>query len=424
MNQTTLFRYNFRVLMLNNWWLLVFPLAVSQLTIYWNVLTQQYKPTLPSQSVEMVTPLLAAFLGAHLLSAEYRSRIGAVLASRPVNIGNIVVMRLVVMLALVWGLAFLSVQAYYFWMEPFDQGVMILACVPSTLFMTMLALTFATLFRNSLAGFGIAALYWALDLPSGAPLNPYLSLKSLTNYYMVLSNPERHTFVENWKIAKIILLVAALLLFFYHSRLVFTLGSPHTLRTRRRALVGAGCLLLFSLLSGAFLKVGYGYSHRGALPPDDVSWFRYQFTPYGPLPVAALLGPAFPRYLGELTNVWRLGEIEEADRMGDTAKHRKDLQYIRDRMSGSMWAPSAADALARIDGRKQATPEDTAAYYRYIVDHYPNSPYVAFALRQIARRFAEAERKDEARAAYTELLQRLPNNVYRTEAMKFLADNP
>jgi hypothetical protein len=424
MNQTTLFRYNFRVLMLNNWWLLVFPLAVSQLTVYWNVLTQQYKPSLPSQSVEMVTPLLAGFLGAHLLSAEYRSRIGAVLASRPVDIGKIVVMRLVVMLALVWGLALLSVQAYYFWMEPFDQFVMVIACVPSTLFMTMLALTFATLFRNSLAGFGIAALFWALDLPPGAPLNPYLTLKSLTNYYSVMANLERQSFVEDWKIAKVILLVASLLLFLYHSRLVFTLGAPLTLRTRRRALVGAGCLLLFTLLSGAVFKVWYGYNHRGSLKPDDVSWFRYQFTPYGPLPVSSLFGTAFPRYLGELTNAWRLSEIEETDRMGDTVKHRNDLKYIRDRMPGSMWAPSAADALARIEGRKQENVEDTVAYYRYIVDRYPTSPYVSFALRESARRLADAQRFDEAKATYKELLQRVPNTVYKTEANKFLAEHP
>src|SRR5262245_55539559 len=139
MNQSTLFRYNFRVLMLNNWWLLVFPLAVSQLSVFWNVLIQRFSPDLPAKSLEMVTPLLGAFLGAHLLSAQYRSRIGAVLASRPVNIGKIVVMRLIVLLALVCGLAWLSLQAHYFWMEPFNQVPIFLACIPSTLFLTMLA---------------------------------------------------------------------------------------------------------------------------------------------------------------------------------------------------------------------------------------------------------------------------------------------
>src|SRR5579871_2621523 len=221
MNQTTLLRYNFRVLMFNNWWLLVFPLAISQLTVFWNVLTQRFTLELPAKSVEMITPLLAAFLGAHLLSAEYRSRIGAVLASRPVNIGRIVVLRLVVMLTLVWGLALLSLLAYSSWMEPFELTPAIQACIPSTLFLTMLALTFATLFRHSLAGFGVAALYWALDLPPGPPLHPYLSLRTLSSYDAVMSFPERQDFVHSWWIAKVILLVAALLLYLYHARLVF-----------------------------------------------------------------------------------------------------------------------------------------------------------------------------------------------------------
>src|ERR1700723_1464744 len=101
MNQTTLLKYNFRVLMLNNWLLLAFPIAISQLTVFWFGITRKFSQDLPAASVEMVTPILAAFLGAHLLSVEYRSRVGAILASRPVNIGRIVLMRLAVMLALV-----------------------------------------------------------------------------------------------------------------------------------------------------------------------------------------------------------------------------------------------------------------------------------------------------------------------------------
>jgi tetratricopeptide (TPR) repeat protein len=422
MNQTTLLRYNFRVLMLNNWGLLVFPLAVSQLSVFWYVLTQRFSPALPAQSVEMITPLLAAFLGAHLLSAEYRSRIGALLASRPVNIGRIVVLRLMVMLALVWGLAALSLLAYTFWMEPFDLTPPILACLPSTLFLTMLALTFATLFRHSLAGFGVAALYWAFDLAPGAPLHPYLSLRSLSSYYAVLHFPDYQTFLASWWIAKAVLLVAALLLYLFHARLIFTLGSTYTLRTRRRALIGAAALLGFYLVSGAALKVGYGYAHRGKLPPNDVAWFRYQFAPYGPIPVAVLFGPAFTRYLGEFTNPWRLVQDEESDLLGDTRKHRRGLQEVQERMPDSLWAPSAADARARIEARRQTKPEDAVAYYRHIVERYPQSPYVDYALRQVARIFADAQRPEEARAAYMQLLQRFPNSVYRPEALRFLVE--
>src|SRR5262249_547303 len=135
-------------------------------------------------------------LGAHLLSTEYRSRVGALLACRPVNIGRIVVLRLVVMLALVWGLALTSLLAFTFWKQPFEMTRPMFACAASTLFLTMLALTFATLFRHSLAGFGIAALYWALDLLPGPAIQPYMSLRTLTSYYMVFEFPDKQTFIK------------------------------------------------------------------------------------------------------------------------------------------------------------------------------------------------------------------------------------
>jgi hypothetical protein len=423
MSQITLLRYNFRVMMLNNRWLVAFPLVVSQLTVFWFLLTRQYSPDLPAQSVEVVTPLLAAFLGAHLLSAEYRSRIGALLASRPVNISRIVVLRLFVMLALVWGLALLSLVAYTYGKQPFDVKRPILACIPSTLFLTMLALTFATLFRHSLAGFAVAALYWAIDLTPGAPLQPYMSLRALTSYYAVYMLPARQTFLPEWWISKVFLLVGALLLYLYHSRIVFTLGSAQTLRLRRGAIIGASVLLVFYLVSGAVLKVAYGYTHRGKLPGNDLAWFRYQFAPYGPIPVAALFGPAFTRYVGEIANPWRASEGEDADVMGDTVKHNLDLKYVLEKMPNSMWAPGAADALARLQGRRQSKIEDAIALNQIIVDRYPHSPYVDYALRRSAKTLLDAGRAAEARGYYMELLKRAPDSIYRSEALKFMVES-
>ncbi|HLK61272.1 MAG TPA: hypothetical protein VKU00_32280 [Chthonomonadaceae bacterium] len=422
MSQSTLFRYNFRVLMFHNWLLLAFPVAVSQLTVFWFILTTSLlTPDLPARSVEMVTPLLAAFLGAHLLSAEYRSRIGAVLASRPVNIGRIVVMRLLVMLALVWVLALISLGAFYAGLKPYDLAPDILACIPSTLFLTMLALTFATLYRHPLVGFGVAALYWAMDLVPGAPLQPYLSLRSLSSYYASMNNPYHLTFLESWWIAKGILLAAALLLYMYHSRLVFTLGTPLTLRTRRRASLAVAGILAFYLISGAVLKVGYGYQHRGTLPNNDLIWFRYQFASYGPLPVAPLFGPAFTRYLGEINNPWRL-TAEEGDAMGDNVKHYQGLDEVVSRMPKSIWAASAAEARARLEGHRQKTTEETITYYQLIVDRYSQSPYLDYALRMIARTYADANRTADAQAGYENLLKRIPGTVYRSEALRFLTE--
>jgi ABC-type transport system involved in multi-copper enzyme maturation permease subunit len=421
MSQVALLRYNFRIMMLNNRWLVAFPLIVSQLTVYWLIITRPHlSPDLPALSVELITPLLGAFLGAHLLSAEYRSRVGALLASRPVNIGRIVVLRLLVMLVLVWGLGYISLLAYTYGMEPFDMTRPILASIPSTLFLTMMALTFATLFRHSLAGFGVAAVYWAMDLIPGPPLQPYLSLKSLTSYYTVMSSPPDQTFLMNWWIAKWVLLAGALLLYMVHARLVFTLGSPQTAGLRRKTLLGAVALMIVYLASGALMRVTYGYANRGRLLPNDIGWFRHQFAPYGPIPVAALFGSDFTKFLGEMNNPWRVPEGNDADVIGDSVKHRHDLADLVNRDSKSMWAPSAADALARLEARRQTDVDKAVAFYRIVPDRYPNSPYVDFSLRQAARLYIDAGRPAQAEATYAELMKRTPESVYRSEALRYL----
>ena len=348
MNQTTLFRYNFRVMMLNNWLLLAFPIAVSQLTVFWLILTRQFSMELPAASAEMVTPILAAFLGSHLLSAEYRTRVGAILASRPVHIGNIVLTRLMVMLLLVWSLAVLSLWFFRFTMKEFDLIPPFLACIPSTLFLTMLALTFATLFRNSLAGFSVAALYWSLDLVPGAPIQPYLSLRSLTCYYSVEALPIYQTFVLHWWIPKAMLLIGAILLYLYHNRLVFSVGSPHTVRVRARSATAAAAIIAFYLLSGAILKVSYGYADLGSLPGSDLEWFRYEMAPFGPVPVASLFGPSFRSYIGDISNPWHVSGVTDSDMLGDTASHRRALQSSLESDPNSIWAPSGNFALAQL----------------------------------------------------------------------------
>ena len=422
MNQTTLFRYNFRVMMLNNWLLLAFPIAVSQLTVFWLVLTVRFSLSLPARCVEMVTPLLAAFLGAHLLSSEYRSRVGAILASRPVNIGRIVFMRLFVMLALVWSLALLSLLAFRVMMKPYDILLPFLACIPSTLFLTMVALTFATLFRNSLTGFAFAAAYWALDLVPGAPIQPYLSLKSLSSMYGVMVDPGHQTFLNEWWISKVILLIGALLLYLYHDRQVLSIGSPLTIRVRKRAAVIAVFIVGIYILSGAILKVTYGIRHRGELPQGDMAWFRYQMAPFGPIPVASIWGPSFRAFVGDIGNPWRIAAADEGDRLGDTEEHRRQLHGILDKDPHSMWAESAADGLAILETRGMNA-EQATLYYRKIIDQYPGSPYLQNLLRDIARANAEANRLPEARAAYEELLQKVPMSRHRSEAYRFLFES-
>jgi ABC-type transport system involved in multi-copper enzyme maturation permease subunit len=408
--------------MFRSWWLLVFPIAISQFTVFWNLITQRSFTSIPSQQVEVVSPLLAAFLSAHLLTAEYQSRIGSILASKPLDIGRVVLMRLIVVMAIVWGLGLISLLAYYFGQEHYDILSTGLAGMVSTLFLGLFALTFATLFRSPLTGFGIAALYWALDLPPGPPIHPFLSLRSL-NSVMSLHGSGQYLLTEQWWIAKLILAAAAFLLYAFHARIIFLLGSPLTLRHRKRALAWAAAIFAIYLVSGGVIKVAFGYSHRGSLQPDDAAWFRHQFSPYGPIPISALFGPAFERYLGEIPNAWRMLQEGDSDRWGDTARHRIGLREVVDKMDGSLWAPGAAELYARLESPRQTTVDAKVVPYKHIIDRYADTPYKVIAQRECARIYADGGRNEEARAAYEALLKAGQAGPATSEALKFLVQS-
>jgi len=416
MSGLALFRYNFRVLMANNWWLPVLPVAASQLTVFWNIITQPFSPALPARSLEMITPLLAAFLAAHLLSAEYGAGMGAILASKPVHIGKIVLRRLAVAMAAVWALAALSLAAYWYGMEPYDVPSVAAAGAASSLYLAMLALTFATWLRSPLAGFGVAAVVWATDLPYGPPMNPYLSLSTLSFTLQPPDVASGAVLPGSWWAAKVVLLVATAALYRVHGRLLFRLGSPLTQRERRRAMGAAAAVLALTVISGAAVKVAYGYARRGALEPDDGTWFRRQFAAYGPIPVASLFGGAFRRYVGAIPSTWRIQQEGEADRWGATEEHVRDLREVVERMPRSVWAPSASEMLARID---TAHAEE---HLRRVVERYPRSPLVPGALHRLARIAADDGRVDLARDAYLELLRRRPRSRYRSEAHRYLTN--
>jgi hypothetical protein len=414
---TKLVRYNLRIVLSNNWWLLVFPIAVSQLTVFWTIITRKFAPQIPSESAEMVTPLLAAFLCAHVMTAEYQSRVGAIMASKPLNLGKAVLMRVAAVLCLVWLLELASLAAYYFGMEPYNISAPFLASIPSTLFLALLALTFATLFRNALAGFGVAALYWSLDLPAGPPANHFLSLRSYSTF-LASTGPQLDALVTPWWVAKVLLLAGAIALYLYHGRLVFRLGIVPPMRARRRSLGWAAGLVALYVVSGACVKVAYGYSKRGGLQPNDGTWFRRQVAAYGPIPVASLFGPAFSRYLGD-TNGWRPA-AEEADMLGDTLAHHRALREVVERMPGSVWAPSAAELLGRLTGRQGSTIDERVAVFQRVADRYPNSPYVDVALREKARIFDGAEMPERARDEYEKMVARRPDSAYRNEALRYM----
>jgi tetratricopeptide (TPR) repeat protein len=415
-----LLRYNFRVLMYGNWWLLVFPIAASQLVVFWNLVTLRFEERLPAHTIETTPPLLAAFLCAHILSAEYRSGVGAILASKPVDIGKIVVVRMVGVMALVWALAALSLAAFYYGWQPYPIAPAFLACLPSTVFLGMLALTFATVFRNAWAGFGVAVLWWAMDRAPGVLVSPLFSLRSFSSSLVSETTHRMLVFTGlKWE-PKIVLLALAAVLYIRHRRLIFSLGSTHTARLRRRGVALAVLLPVAYAASGAVLKVGYLYTHRGELLPDDTAWIRTQLAPFGPVPVSWLFGPTFAAYVGEIPNTWRLQAGEEADVYGNTERHRRDIGDIVRRGTRSVWGSNVVELNSRLNGPAEQTPDGRVAAFRLIVEKYPDGPHAAGAYVRIAREYVEAGRNEEARQACEQALASSPSRRMASEALRIL----
>jgi len=415
-----LLRYNFRVVMFRNWWLLVFPIAASQLVVFWNLITLRFVEHLPVHAVETTSPLLAAFLSAHLLTAEYRSGVGAILASKPVDISKIVLARLAVVMALVWALAGLSLVAFYYGWEPYPLIPAALACIPSTLFLGLLGLTFATLFRNAWAGFAVAAMWWALDLAPGVAIQPLLSLQSVSDS-MIPEAVHRTTVFTRWAWQpKLVLLALALMLYVYHRRLIFTLGATNSARLRRRALVAVAAIPAIYVGSGAALKVGYLYAHRGNLPPDDTAWIRTQLAAFGPLPIRWAFGRVFAAYVGEIRNSWRLVEGDEADVYGATAAHTREVSELMKSRTRSVWGSNVAELHTRLAGQRARTPQERLALYREAVEAYPDGPHAAGLWVRIARECIEAGDPDGAMDAGRAAMAARPNRRTASEALRIM----
>jgi hypothetical protein len=176
-----LWRYNYKILLGTGYWILVLPVALSQVVTLWMMaLASDFTVEGATRIAELMAPLLASFLAAHTLAPEYKSGVGAVLASKPLSLYRVLTVR--VSLALLGGLLLTSVSLYVCTTLGKELNVppMLLAAIPGVWFLSLVALTFATLFRNALGGFAVAAGIWALDWVVGYDVHPLLSLQGYT----------------------------------------------------------------------------------------------------------------------------------------------------------------------------------------------------------------------------------------------------
>jgi len=395
-----LWAYNVRILLGNSYWLIVTPVAAAQLVLFWNMaIVSTSSVAFAVRTIELLAPILGAFLCAHVLAPE-QGKVGELVFVRPVSTERVLVLRMAAVLAFVL-LAMSPVLIFYrIRVEAFPLAAAVLAALPPMLLLSVLALAAAAALRQPLFGFAAAGAFWALDLATGGYYNQLLTLDSVAD--LLGGRPMS----DAWAMNKALLVALAALIYLWLRR---RLGHPVAPRRFREVLlraVAVGVMLIAYLGSGAAYKIGYGLRHERELGPRARLWYQVQFHGYGPLPVARLFGPAFPLYVqADLRSPGlALGDANAAA-IGPVDVGR--LRELLRRYPRSIWADNAQFEIALLGLRERAAQpslligrlpgtgnpsqqlldQDTAGARRefgLLVARYPDSAFGPLALSQLA----------------------------------------
>jgi len=402
-----LLRYNYQVLAGTGYWVIVLPVAASQIvSLYMMALASQFDAKVAMRIAELMTPILGAFLVAHSLAPEYRSGIGAVLASKPVSLYRVVALRVLLSMLGAVALVLVTLGVCSLALKPINVWVPLLMSLPGLVYLAMIALTFATVFANALAGFAVAAIPWAFDLALGFGFHPLLSLQGRR----AAMEPELMS--EVWPYGKIALLVVGVALLLLHGRLLQRVCVNAERKDIARAATWTALALLLYCYSGAAVSVGYAHAHRGHLTQNDVTWLRRKLGVYGPVPVDRLFGRPFARYVNA-------PKARKSSSASDV--RRAQLEQALKRWPKSIWADGIAFALGA--ELERSDPVASADQYRRMAAQFPDSPFAPLALRRIVRS-SHAEVDDERRlAAARDLLQDYADKPEADRAASYLEEH-
>lgn len=409
-NLRALLGYNFRIVIGHTHWLIVVPIAATMLVLFMHMALKSLfteKFSVASKTVELLAPILATYLCTHILGAEYRYRITELTFSKPYAAHRIVLLRILAVFLMV---SFLMGVL----LEVFRRGIypglpvwgIVKAAFPSTLFLSMLGLTVATLFRQPTVGLAFAGIYWGLDVYQGLRLHPLLSLQAYAGHLA------DNDLAWNWPLSKWLLLGLGALLYGINSRLMVRPEGPRNWRTTGRSVAILAGILLAYLVTGAACKVIYGIRHESQRPTLARLWYRQQFQVYGSLPVARLFGRPFALYLGRRGRSQQEGG-EALLQSGRTPQDLQMLQRLIQRYPRSRWAPNALYELARAAKASVAQDRETSldplALYRRLAEQYPHSVFAPAGLVEMAQH-AQAVGEGEAKQwAQEQLLNRYPD---------------
>ncbi len=433
---SSIWAYNARILIGNTYWLIVAPIAATQIVLFWSMATAvAVSAPRAAQTIELLAPILCAFLCSHALAPEERG-VGELVFVRPVSIEKVLLLRLCIIFAFVLAVLAPVFSVFTAKAPAFSPGLTILAAVPSVLALSVLAMTVASLMRNPMLGFAAAGVFWALDVLVGGYFNPLVTLHGYAGF---LAGREMS---ELWKLNKGILVLIAGLLYVWHRRILTRPPAPRRWTAAVRAGAAIVLLLVTYVASGAVLKVTYGMRHEHELKHRTRMWYQQQFRGYGPIPVAWMFGPAFVQYVqAELDRDRPLAERGEGLL---TQVDIASMSRIVERYPHSAWADNAQFEIATHAGRQQLREpwillasgqrgerlatiligddiESAAREYQLLAKRYPGSPLAPVALEEQAAIGLRLLDFETARGAYEQLIADYPDAPESCEAGLALA---
>jgi tetratricopeptide (TPR) repeat protein len=427
-----LWTYNVRILIGNTYWLIVTPIAATQLVLFWNMATATlFSPTRAAQTIELLCPILCAFLCAHALAPE-QDGVGELVFVRPLSLEKILLLRLVVIFAFVFVVVSPAFIIYKVGIADFPLGLTILAALPSMLLMSALAMGLASATRRPIVGLAGAGAFWVLDLTKGRYFNPLVSLHGFAD--SLAGQP----MAEQWVAGKLVLIGLAALVYVLLRRGLGRPASPRRWMSLVRGAALVVAILVVYVASGAVYKVAYGIGHERELANRARLWYQLQFRGYGPLPVAWMFGPAFPLYVqaelgsdlpvggGTTGTLWTPVDISQMEMLlerypksiwADNAQFEV-ATYKRRRTGGRPWLVIGCEADGR-QPRRTWVREDVAGAleeYQRLVDDYPESPFAPLALSQRALIGLSLLDFELPRSSYERMLRDYPEDAEAYDA--------
>ncbi len=423
-----LWGYNLRILVGNTYWLVVTPLAASQLVVFWQMaVARSLTDARGALTIELLAPIVGAFLCAHALAPE-QDGVGELVFVRPLSLEKVLLIRLAMIFAFVYVILIPACVVFELTIPNFPVAMTLLAAFPSTLFLSALAMALASATRQPLLGITGAAVFWAFDFATAGYWNPLFSLHRFADH--LADRP----MAEQWALGKALLLAAAAACYLWNRRL---LGRPPSLRrwlTAVRVILVVAAVAALYVVSGAAYKVSYGLRHEAELGPQTQFWYQQQFRDYRFLPVARLFGPAFQLYVGS-----EGGGATGVGRSFWSLRGISNMRKITERYPHSIWADNAQFEIALRGADNQGAPprivvvaqagdarpsvkvvrqdlDYSLREFTTLVEKYPKSPFAPFCLSRMAEIGRTMLDFDLAKSSYERLVADYSRSPQTAEA--------